>query len=76
MGNLDPELSDRKINRRISYVAFILGFFMPPLAVYLVRQKCDGHVALAGGLFLLFWIPGIVYAWNMIIVYDHNEEWY
>ncbi|ORZ28037.1 hypothetical protein BCR41DRAFT_346431 [Lobosporangium transversale] len=50
---------------------FIVGFFLPPLAVGL-KRGCTADFLISIGLTLLGHVPGIGYAWY--IVYKYRDE--
>ncbi|KFH72100.1 hypothetical protein MVEG_02393 [Podila verticillata NRRL 6337] len=50
---------------------FIIGFFLPPLAVGL-KRGCGADFLISIGLTLLGHIPGIGYAWY--IIYTHRDD--
>lgn len=44
----------------------ILGIFVPPAPVLILR-KCSWSFLLSIVLWILFWIPGVIYAFYVII---------
>lgn len=48
-------------------LAIILSFFCPPLAVYLYEGDFSTHAIIALVLWLLFWVPGVIYALYVIL---------
>ena len=50
-------------------IKFIVAFFLPPLAVYMEKKDCDKDVLINLILSLLFWVPGILHAFYIILKY-------
>ncbi|KAI7827397.1 hypothetical protein BC939DRAFT_445088 [Gamsiella multidivaricata] len=50
---------------------FVVGFFLPPLAVGL-KQGCGADFLISIGLTLLGHVPGIIYSWY--IIYKNRDE--
>ncbi|GAM88971.1 hypothetical protein ANO11243_070050 [Dothideomycetidae sp. 11243] len=46
----------------------IIALFLPPIPV-LIRRGCGAEFLISIGLTVLAWIPGIIYAWYIILRY-------
>ncbi|CZT23719.1 uncharacterized protein RCC_09433 [Ramularia collo-cygni] len=51
----------------------IIAIFFPPAPV-IVRRGCGAEVIICIGLLFLGWIPGIVYAWYIILTYPSLRQ--
>ncbi|KAI3428095.1 hypothetical protein D9Q98_006478 [Chlorella vulgaris] len=49
----------------------VVAFILPPLAVYISRNKLDGAVCLNILLCLIVWLPGIIHA--IWVVLNHRS---
>lgn len=47
----------------------LVAFFLPPLAVFIKKNACDGDVLLNCLLTLLGWIPGVIHAAYILLEY-------
>ncbi|KAI3385519.1 hypothetical protein SNEBB_003418 [Seison nebaliae] len=51
------------------FIACLFALLFPPLGVLMYTGAIDGRVIVALILTLIFWIPGVIYAWMVILDY-------
>lgn len=64
--NVEMQNTSLSSNRVEQWVLAVLAIFIPPLAVYLYEDSFTGNFWLDLVLCLLFWLPGIIYAFLVI----------
>lgn len=53
----------------------IIAVFIPPLAV-LLKRGCGAHLLLSIVLTSLYWIPGVLHAWLVIVTTKRRPRLY